>query len=224
MRPPPPRAVRRREATAWLRWLPTFVAFPVGATLAHAVAGPAAGLPAALLGGGPAGLAPGAAQALALRPRVPAAPWLGASAAGLAGGLALATAAVAYHTGPVDLAVQGAVSGAALGAAQALVLRGRLPGPWRWAPLTAAAWALGWTVTRAIGVDVAPQWTVFGSGGALVATALTALLPVAFARRSVATASARRDGTPKASRPARPPASAPRPGDGGVGHLQPVPE
>jgi hypothetical protein len=86
--------------------------------------------------------------------------------------------------------VQGAVSGAALGAAQALVLRGRLPGAWRWVPLTAVAWALGWTVTRAIGVDVASQWTVFGAGGALLATALTGLLPVALARRPAAPAAA----------------------------------
>jgi hypothetical protein len=180
------RSVLNRDGAAWLRWLPTLFAFPIGGFLAHAVAGPVDHLSAALVGGALTGLVLGTAQALALRGQVPGVRWVGASTVGLAAGLALATAAIDYRSGPIDLAVQGAISGAVLGATQALVLRGRLPGPWRWAPLTAAAWALGWTVTRAIGVDVGLQWTVFGSSGALLVTALTGLLPVALARHATA--------------------------------------
>ena len=55
-----------------------------------------------------------------------------------------------------------------------------------WAPALAAVWALGWTITTAIGVDVESQYTVFGSSGALVVTLLTAVLPVT-ARARVAT-------------------------------------
>ena len=37
-------------------------------------------------------------------------------------------------------------------------------------------WALGWTVTTSIGVDVERQYVVFGSAGAIAVTALLGLL------------------------------------------------
>src|SRR5687768_8677470 len=126
----------------WLRWLPTILAFPVGGYLAHALVGPADQLAATLLGGALLGAVLGPAQVLALRSRVAPLPWIGATAVGLAVGVTLGSAVVDYGTGPSDLAVQGAISGAVLGAAQLLVLRGRLPGAWRWVPLTAVAWTL----------------------------------------------------------------------------------
>lgn len=169
---------------AWLRWLPTVLAFPIGGELAHVVAGPADNVAATLVGGALVGMVLGTAQALALRPRVALIPWAAASAAGLATGLALGAAVVDYDTGPAGLALQGAFSGAALGAAQWLVLRGRLTAAWRWAPLTAAAWTVGWTVTRAAGIDVEQHWYVFGLSGALVATVLTGLLAVTMLRRA----------------------------------------
>jgi hypothetical protein len=169
---------------SWLRWLPTILAFPVGGYLAHLLAGPADQLTATLLGGALLGVVLGAAQALALRSRVAALPWIGATAVGLAVGVTLGTAAVDYGTGPADLALQGAISGAVLGAAQLLVLRGRLAGAWRWVPLTAVAWTLGWTVTRAAGIDVEAHYYVFGLSGALVATILTGLLAVTIVRHA----------------------------------------
>jgi hypothetical protein len=48
--------------------------------------------------------------------------------------------------------------------------------------LLACAWALGWGVTAAVGVRIEDGWTVFGSTGALVVTALTAVLPLALRR------------------------------------------
>jgi hypothetical protein len=53
-----------------------------------------------------------------------------------------------------------------------------------WVPTLSALWALGWAVTTAIGVDVESQYTVFGSSGALVVTAATAVLPVFLATRA----------------------------------------
>ena len=47
-----------------------------------------------------------------------------------------------------------------------------------------ALWALGWAITASIGVDVETQYTVFGSSGAVVVTALTAVLPVLLAGRA----------------------------------------
>jgi len=48
--------------------------------------------------------------------------------------------------------------------------------------LLACVWALGWAVTAAVGVRIEDGWTVFGSTGALVVTALTAVLPLALRR------------------------------------------
>jgi hypothetical protein len=45
-------------------------------------------------------------------------------------------------------------------------------------------WALGWLVTTSIGVAVDQQFIVFGSSGALVVTALTAVLPLVLTRKA----------------------------------------
>jgi hypothetical protein len=178
------RSLNPTARTSWLRWLPTILAFPLGGYLAHLLAGPADHLAATLLGGALLGVVLGAAQALALRSRVAPLPWIGATAVGLAVGVTVGSAAVDYGTGPADLAVQGAISGAILGVAQLFVLRGRLPAAWRWVPLTAIAWTLGWTVTRAAGIDVESHFYNFGLSGALVATILTGLLAVTIVRRT----------------------------------------
>jgi hypothetical protein len=77
-----------------------------------------------------------------------------------------------------------------------LGLRGRLPGAWRWVPLTAVAWTSGWSVTRAAGVDVERQYYTFGMSGALVATILTGLLAVAVMRHTPIRRQAVTEGAP----------------------------
>ena len=63
------------------------------------------------------------------------------------------------------------------------MLRTRFGNPaFVWAPVLAGVWALGWTITSAIGVDVERQYTVFGSSGAITVTLLTMVLPFALAR------------------------------------------
>ena len=128
----------------------------------------------------------GAVQAFGLRPSgVAALAWTVATGLGLTAGLAIGSAAVGYDTGTVDLVIQGAVSGAFVGAAQAIVLRplvGRLA--LLWAPALGALWALGWAITASIGVDVERQYTVFGSSGAIVVTALTVVLPLTLDRNA----------------------------------------
>lgn len=102
-----------------------------------------------------------------------------ASAVGTALGLAVGGSVVSWETTTGALVVQGFVSGAALGVAQAAVLW-PVVGRWTgiWPPLTAAAWALGWWTTSAAGIDVERHYAVFGASGALVATALTGLAAV----------------------------------------------
>lgn len=167
-----------------LRWMATFAGFPLGAVAARAVAGPIDTPTAALIGGLVSGAVLGAAQAWALRPTgLPALRWMAATAIGLMAGLGIGAPVVGFETGLADLVLQGAICGLAVGGAQALVLRGRVGTPaWAWPPLLSATWAAGWAITTAVGVEVDDRFTVFGSSGALVVTALTALLPVTLAR------------------------------------------
>jgi hypothetical protein len=167
-----------------LRWLLTLLGFPLGGLLAELVVGPVDAPVAAVAGGAITGLIVGAVQAWALHPdRISPGPWIGATGAGLAAGLGVGAAAVGYGTSTSDLVVQGAICGLGVGVAQSAVLRERL-GPLAlvWPPALAAIWAVGWTVTASIGVDVERQYTVFGSSGALVVTLATLVLPFGLAR------------------------------------------
>ena len=161
----------------WLRWAPTFLGFPVGGALAHAVAGPVDGVGPALVEGLLAGTVVGAGQWLALRRRLGGGSWawVVATAAGMATGLGAGVALAGYPAGAAELALVGAASGAGVGGLQALVLRGRVAQAWPWALAVPPAWAVGWLVTRAAGVDLSPRWPVFGASGAVVCTALTGI-------------------------------------------------
>jgi hypothetical protein len=184
-----PAASTRKQAA--LRWLPTFFGFPLGGYLAEAIAGPVDGLAPALIGGAITGIVLGAVQAWGFGSNGPSArQWTVATAVGLTAGLAIGSAAIDYGTSIGALVAQGAICGVAVGAAQAAVLGpqvGRVA--YLWVPALSALWALGWAISTSIGVDVESQYTVFGSSGALVVTAATALLPVLLAGRANRSAS-----------------------------------
>lgn len=166
------------------RWMLTFAGFPLGSVLARLLAGPVDGPWPALLGGLANGVVLGALQAWALgRHRSPVVAWTLVTGVGLAVGLALGAGAVDYATDATSLVLQGAICGAVVGLAQAAVLVrtvGALSAVWP--ILLAAAWALGWAITTAVGVEVDEQFTVFGSSGAIVVTGLTLVLPAALHR------------------------------------------
>ena len=106
-----------------MRWLVSFAGFPLGGLAAMTIVGPVDSLGAAIVGGLLTGLVLGAVQAWALRlPRRTALFWALATAAGLSIGLAAGASTVGFATGLPDLQLQGAVSGAAVGLAQAVVL------------------------------------------------------------------------------------------------------
>ena len=63
-----------------------------------------------------------------------------------------------------------------LGVAQALALPARTAYRVAWAVAIPLLWALGWTVTTLVGVDVEQQYTVFGSTGAITVAALSGAL------------------------------------------------
>jgi hypothetical protein len=183
-------ASQRRSFPGW-RWMAVWPAFPVAGLIGWMIGGHVDAVAAALVGGAltAAGLAAvqwWAAQGALGRP----AAWIGASALAYAGGLAAGAALVDYATGLGALALMGLLSGAALGAAQGLVLA------WQRHRALALAWglampllfALGWSVASLTGIGVDDQFTVFGAGGALLFTLLSGLLLARFtpARTQVA--------------------------------------
>jgi hypothetical protein len=101
---------------------------------------------------------------------------------GVLTGAGLGAAIVGYETTLGSLAIMGFVSGAAVGAAQGLVLarEGRRGLALPWGLAMPVLFALGWCASTGIGVDVADQFTVFGAAGAVVFTLLSGLLLARF--------------------------------------------
>jgi hypothetical protein len=161
----------RGKDLAW--WCLTFLGLPVGGYVAEAIVGPIDAVWVAVAAGAIAGLAIGAAQWLVLRDFGIDARWIAMTAVGLAAGLGVGVAVFDYGTSIGDLAVLGAVSGLCVGAAQWLVLRDHVGASFLWIPGIAAFWALGWTITTSIGVDVESKWAVFGASGAITVALLS---------------------------------------------------
>ena len=152
------------------RWIPTFLAFPLGGLLTIQTIGSIDGPLTAAAGGALAGAVLGTAQWVALRPTGIGRRWIAATAVAFSAGSALAAAVTGAGTETTDLVLAGVIAGAVVGAAQAPLLNDRA-----WPVVTAAAWALGWLATASIGVDVERGYIVFGAAGAVTATVLTGL-------------------------------------------------
>lgn len=160
----------------WGGWGLAFLGFPLGGLAGLGLAGAVTGAPQAALGGAATGAVIGAAQWLVLRRRLPLSPlWVAATAAGMAGGLALSVGLLGTATADATLALRGLLTGAAIGLAQYPLLRPLTPRAPLWPAVVALGWAVGWLVTRAFGVDLAPNFTVFGATGALTFQLLTGL-------------------------------------------------
>jgi hypothetical protein len=99
-----------------------------------------------------------------------------ATAIGMGIGIMVGGLAVGFGTSLGRLALMGAITGVALGIGQALALPDRARHRWLWAAAMPVLWALGWTVTTLVGVQLGDQFTVFGSTGALTVSALLGLL------------------------------------------------
>ncbi|MEN0072685.1 MAG: hypothetical protein AAGC63_17020, partial [Propionicimonas sp.] len=148
--------------TTFLRWLPTFLAFPLGGLLAVTLVGSVTDPFRAGLAGAVAGAVLGAAQWLALRPTGLGPAWAGVTALGVAAGSVLAAALTGAATSPPALILTGAVTGTVLGAGQALLVRGGWLVGAAWTGLVGLAWALGWLVTANVILDADRGYVVFG--------------------------------------------------------------
>lgn len=166
-----------------LAWAATLLAFPIAGLAARAVAGPVDKFWSAALAGAISGAVIGAAQWLALRRFGIDAKWIAATAVGLAVGLGLGFAIFDYGNTVGDMWIVGAASGLGIGLAQWWLLHGVAgTSAWIWIPASAIAWALGWTVTTAIGVDPDDRWANPGLSGAATITLLLGAVLWALAR------------------------------------------
>ena len=139
-------------------WTAGFVAFIIGGALATAATGRINDAASALLGG----LVAGTGQWLVARHLLDPRTWIPATAVAMGIGLAVGAWVVGYGTSLGELALMGFITGIPLGAAQAHLLRDGLTNAWVWAAAMPLLWALGWTVSTFIGVDVDRQFAAFG--------------------------------------------------------------
>jgi hypothetical protein len=167
----------RSKLKRWGRWVGTFVGFPLAGVAARAVAGNIDAATAAVVGGLAGGVVLGAVQVgiggIDADDRVR---WIGATAVGLAAGLTAGASVVGYRTDTASLVVMGAISGGAVGVAQALSIPMRRIDRAVWALATPALWAGGWLITSQVIVDADRQHAMFGSSGALAISAVAGVL------------------------------------------------
>lgn len=171
------REARHTRPAMW-RWpLAVLISFPIGGYVADAVVDGVDSLATAVIGGLIVGAIIGAAEWFAVRDWLPWL-WIPATAAAVAAGLTVGAALVDYGVERGDLAVMGAVTGAAVGTVQALVLARRaVPGAIFWAIANPPAWALGWVVSSyVISRNIDERFPIFGASGALIFGALTGIL------------------------------------------------
>lgn len=154
----------------FVRWIPTFLAFPLGELIASALVGTNRDPLTALITGSVVGGVVGAAQWLALG-RLADWRWAAVTLGATAAGAAVCMLVFGAPATVVVAAVTGIVTGLAVGAAQAPVLaRGRRVGL-LWVGTVGAAWGAAGLVS---GLDRDPA--AFGSNGALVATVVTGIV------------------------------------------------
>ena len=158
-----------RSSRPWWRWMLTAFAVPPAGYLGWLVAGHVDSASAAALAGVVTGFLVGGGQWLLLRRRGVTLRWAAATAVAFGIGLTVGGALVGYETDRVSLAVMGAVSGLAVGIAQASALRAGRTSIVTWGGTTGALWALGWIVSSFV-IDPAEQWPIFGISGALLVT------------------------------------------------------
>jgi hypothetical protein len=175
----------RGDRWFWPAWAAAFLGFPIGGAAAYVLLGPIETVGTAAIAGAVAGAAIGVAQWLVLRRRLPlSVVWVLVTACAMALGLGLGHVLLGDDTALQPLLLRGLIVGIAIGATQAALLRGVLPTPLVWAVVVTVAWALGWAVTAAAGIDLPRKWAVFGASGALTFQLVTGLTLAYLLRRN----------------------------------------
>ncbi|SFS07792.1 hypothetical protein SAMN04487846_2286 [Microbacterium sp. cf046] len=157
---------------SFLRWIPTFLAFPLSGLAAMLLFGSVGSPLVAAAGGLLTGAVIGGAQWLALGRAVNWL-WLVGSSAAVSVGMSLSVAVAGAPTTPAAAITAGAITGLLLGGVQGVLLRRGLPVAALWTALVGLSWTLGWIITSFVIVDIDRGHIVFGASGALVATVIT---------------------------------------------------
>jgi hypothetical protein len=156
------------------------VAFPLAGYAGWGISGHVDGVGPALIGGAVTGAGIGFVQWMFLRRDLNMSPvWILATGIALAAGLSIGAVVVGYETTPSQVAIMGAISGAAVGIVQGILLRNRFSLWHVWMVAMPVMYAIAWLVTESFGIDVANQFTVFGASGSVVFGLLSGLLMMA---------------------------------------------
>jgi hypothetical protein len=172
----------------WLTWFVAFIGFPIGGTLAKLLVGPVSNPSAAALSGAITGVALGVAQWLVLRQQSSVSIlWILATSLGMSIGLAVSVAFLGSDV-EQNLLWRALVTGLVVGIAQALIIRFELSltriQAVVWALTISLGFVMGWFITRSVGVDLSPKWSVFGSTGAWAFQILTGTIMFLLLRSS----------------------------------------
>jgi hypothetical protein len=159
----------------FLRWIPTFLAFPLAGEAVALIVGlnrtPLTALSAGAILGGFVGVAQWLALGRAVDWR-----WAAGTLAAVAAGSTVSMLAVGPPVGVVPATVTGLIAGTAAGAVQSIVLRRGPRVGVIWSATVALSWAGAWALTSAVLRDSDPSHAVFGSGGALAVTVVTGIV------------------------------------------------
>lgn len=159
----------------FVRWIPTFLAFPLAGVLAMLIVGPNRNPLTALAVGAIVGGIVGGAQWLALG-RLVDWRWAVGTLVAVAVASPISMFAVGSPVTTLAAVLTGLFTGIAAGAAQAPVLRRG----WRvgliWTATVGISWSAAWAITSVVIIDLDRGHAVFGSSGALVATIVTGVV------------------------------------------------
>lgn len=155
-----------------LRWIPTFLAFPICGLLVVLALGPIKDPLAAAVSGAMVGSTLGLAQWWALKPLGISFDWVWVTGVSLMISSPIAWTVVSYSTSVSSLTIWGLIAGAAVGLGQALSQRMVIAKTSGWALLVATTWGLAWFISANVIVDAEASYAIFGSTGALAATVI----------------------------------------------------
>lgn len=158
-----------------LRWMPTFLAFPLAGLVVTLALGPITDSLAAAVAGAMVGSFLGLSQWWALKPWGVSFDWAWSTAVGLMIASPIAWTLIDYSTSVAALTLWGALTGCVVGLAQLLSQRAGLVKTLLWSAITSFAWALAWFISATVIVDADSHYAIFGSTGALFTTAALAL-------------------------------------------------
>lgn len=158
-----------------IRWIPTFLAFPLGGLLVVIALGPIRDPLAAAVSGAMVGSILGIAQWWALKPLGMSFDWAWTTAVAMMFASPIASSLVGYSTSVTALAVWGLIVGLTVGLGQALGQRLPITKAAQWGSVVSLSWGLAWFISANVIVDAEASYAIFGSTGALVATVALAL-------------------------------------------------